>query len=225
MGTFYAHIDPVDLEERAARAAADKESLSKQTGQRNSVPLEHGSRLDIAAVAIEEEVYQGRMESSLILRARDQALGILQQAINRHQLAEDVALQVYREACQLELEKFLDAPTNAAARCRAFVRAIVPKPHDALTWTWQGAIERGLGRGSVPRGLSWLAIDTLGECVLVEGDEIVDFEARHQIFHIEGVGGKMRQVKLSSLKEFKPRSVVMDAAGIERWDRHFVLKR
>ena len=101
----------------------------------------------------------------------------------------------------------------------------MPKPHDALTWTWQGAIERGLGRGSVPRGLSWLAIDTLGECVLVEGDEIVDFEARHQIFHIEGVGGKMRQVKLSSLKEFKPRSVVMDAAGIERWDRHFVLKR
>ena len=32
MGTFYAHIDPVDLEERAARAAADKEVYRSRLG-------------------------------------------------------------------------------------------------------------------------------------------------------------------------------------------------
>ncbi len=222
MSLFFGKTDPVDQADRAARAAADKESLAKQTGLRNALPAEHGSRLEMAAGAIEDEVYKGRLDQFSILRAREQALGILQQAVHRNQMSEDVALQDYREACQLELEKWLDAPTAAAALCRARVRAIVPKPRDQFTWTWESAVARALGSGAIPRDIPPIAIDTLGAEVLKEGDQIRAFDERYGgVFYVVGTDNKTREVKYSSLQEFRPRGVVMSPEGIARWNLRF----
>lgn len=233
MSLFYARKSDADIEadqHRAERAAQDKKSLAAIMGPRAAPPQEHNSRLEMAMVLIEDGVYEadeykGRVEPAAILRNRDACYGVLYRAINNGQLIEDAALQVYREACGAVADQLMAQPTVGSVLCRERVSQIIPKSAFGSAWTWQSAIARGIGRGTIPRNLSGIAIDTLGAEELQPGDEVTGFEERYGVFHIENLDGKTRQVKLSALKELKPRGVVMSPEGLARWNLHFQLSR